>query len=621
MDILTLDFETYYDKVYSLSKMTTEEYIRSPLFETIGVSVKVNDRPGTFFSGTDAQTHDFLAKYNWDSAVGVAHHAAFDMAILNWRYDIRPKFIADTLSMARLVDGPDAGNSLAALATRYNLKAKGNEVQNNIGMRRKDFSPQRLAAYGEYCCDDGGICYDLFNIFAPIVGKSEAQLIDLTIRMFTEPALELDGELLRKHLDDVKSKKQKLLDAVSADKDALMSNPKLAELLEQFGVRPPRKLSPTTGQPTWAFAKSDPGFQALLEHANPHVQALIAARLGVKSTLEETRTERMIGIAQRGSMPVPLRYYAAHTGRWGGDDKLNLQNLPRKSVLKDAILAPAGHKLIDCDSSQIEARVLAWLARQDDLVEMFEKNNEEIAAGVPKQEMQHDPYRNTASNIYHKATEDITDIERHVGKWTLLGCGYAMGAPKFQAQLRNVGIDLPIEACQRIIYIYRERYWAIPELWEEANQVLTALINGQTAPLGREGVLHVNLLGIHLPNGAYLRYRNLRTQPDPMSPSRTEKVYDMMRGRTAVPTRIYGGKVVENVTQALARIVVGEQMLQIRRKHRVVMTVHDSVGSLVRDALVPQAQAYIEGCMRTRPSWAPDLPLNCTSTVGQTYGG
>jgi DNA polymerase len=601
MNIITLDFETFYDRTFSLSKMTTEEYIRHEYFETIGVAVKVGDGETKWFSGPEKQTKAFLDQFPWDESVVVAHNAMFDMAILNWHFDIRPKMIADTLSMLRAIDGPDAGNSLAKAAERYGLGVKGDEVVNALGKGRLDFTPEELARYGEYCINDVELTYDLFKCVAPLVPKLEAKLIDLTIRMFTEPVLTLDKDILTDHLTAVKEKKEKLMAAIEADKSALMSNPKMAALLQQLKVVPPTKISPATGKTTWAFGKSDEGFKALLDHPNPKVQAVVAARMGVKSTLEETRTERFIQIAGRETLPVPLRYYAAHTGRWGGDDKINLQNLPRKSPLKKAILAPEGHVFIDCDSSQIEARTLAWLAEQDDLVEAFDKGE--------------DVYKIMASSIYGVPVEEVTDDQRFVGKTTILGAGYGMGAEKFQAQLKTFNVELPLGECKRIISVYRATYPKIPQLWNSASRTLQALKTQRTSQLGREGVLTVDLLGIKLPNGMYVRYPNLREDAD------GQMVYDTKRGRATLATRIYGGKVIENVCQALARIVIGEQMLMVARRLRVVMTVHDAVGAIAPVEQAGEAREFVEQCMRMRPKWAPGLPLNCESKMGASYGG
>jgi len=606
LNLLTIDFETYYASDFSLSKMTTEEYIRSGSFEVIGVSVKVDSGDTVWFSGTKQETKKFLDRFDWANAIALAHNAVFDMAILNWHFDIRPKKIADTLSMARAVHGTEVGGSLAALATHYKLGTKGTEVINALGKRRIDFTADDLARYGDYCNNDVELTYALFTELASGFPISELNLIDLTIRMFTEPVVELNAERLEHHLDEVKQQKSMLLDTVKGtEKDQLMSNPQFANILRSLGVEPPVKISPTTGKEAFAFSKTDEAFKALLEHENPTVQALVAARLGIKSTIEETRTERLLQISKRGSLPIPLRYYAAHTGRWGGDDKVNMQNLPRISKLKQTMKAPDGYRFIDSDSSQIEARTLAWLAEQDDLVEAFERGE--------------DVYKIMASAIYGKPIEDISKDERFVGKTTILGAGYGMGAVKFRSQLKVFGVELPQQECDRIISVYRETYPSIPLLWKQAGRALDAIARDQTAPLGRAGVLNVSgYAGIQLPNGLYIKYPNLRRLVN--DEGKEELVYDTKKGKAVVPNRIYGGKVIENVCQALARIVIGEQMLTIAKKYRVAMTVHDAIGCIVPEQEEQTGKEFIEMCMRMRPNWAPDLPLNCEAGSGQYYG-
>jgi len=510
------------------------------------------------------------------------------------------------MSMARAKHGTEVGGSLKALAENYHLGAKGTEVLNALGKQRLDFKKQELCDYGIYCINDVDLTHSLFKRLADGFPLVELQLIDLTIRMFTEPVLVLDKQVLKGHLMKVKDTKEKLLTKALVDKADIMSNPKLADLLRACGVIPPTKISPKTGKEAFAFAKNDEAFKALLEHENPAVQAIVAARLGVKSTLEETRTERFVAIAERGALPVPLRYYAAHTGRWGGDDKVNLQNLPRKSPLKKAMLAPKGYVFIDCDSSQIEARTLAWLAGQNDLVTAFNQGE--------------DVYRIMASRIYGVPAEEVTDDQRFVGKTTILGCGYGMGAEKFKAQLLTFGVDMKLGECRRIINIYRDTYPSITKLWQKASDALDAMANGQTAPLGLANVLTVcGADGIKLPNGLSLKYPKLRWIYK--DKSRPEMVYNQKKGKAVIPTRIYGGKLIENICQALARIVMGEQMLMVARSYRVVMTVHDAVGVIAPIEKEEEAQRFVEACMRMRPKWATALPLNCESKKGASYGG
>lgn len=605
MNIIALDFETYYDKEYSLSKITTEEYVRSELFETIGVGVQVNDEPTTWFSGDHRRTCDWLNEFDWKNSFLLAHNAVFDAAILSWRFDIHPKGILDTLSMARAWHGVDVGGSLAFLAEKYQLGKKGTEVVNALGKRRADFSPDELEAYSEYCINDVKLTRALFDILIQNFPARELKVIDTTIKMFTEPTLELDLPLLEQHLENVKAKKEQLLEMAEANRDDLMSNDKFAELLKKMGVEPPVKISAKTGKEAWAFAKTDEAFKELANHPDPRVQILVGARLGNKTTLEETRTQRFIDIAKRGAMPVPLKYYAAHTGRWGGDDKVNLQNLPSRgqnaNKLKRAIRAPERFVIIDSDSSQIEARVLAWLAEQNDLVEAFEKGE--------------DVYKIMASAIYGKPVEEISKDERFVGKTTILGAGYGMGAAKFAAQLKVLGTEVAEDECKRIIDVYRSTYAKIPELWSSAQRCLEAIIQKQSASLGRADVLTFDPLeqGFMLPNKLWLRYEGLHKT---LTDGRTQYEYPTRKGAT----KTYGGKVIENLCQAIARCVIAEQMTLIAKRYKVVLTVHDAVACIAPKNEAEEAKAYVEQCMRSRPQWCVDLPLNCEAGYGESYG-
>lgn len=596
---LTIDFETYYSQEFSLTKMTTEEYIRSDQFEVIGVAVAVDDQEPVWFSGDHDGLHQFLSQYDWANSVAIAHNAQFDGAILNWIYGIKPKMWACTLCMGRALHGTEVGGSLKVLATYFNVGVKGTEVEDAKGYRRGNFTDVALAQYGEYCKNDVKLCFELFMLMQGQMPKLEHRLIDLTVRMFTEPVLKLSPFILEQHLLILRRHREELLE--NFDEADLMSNDKFALLLKSFHVEPPRKISKVTGKEAWAFAKTDEEFKALLEHPKTDVQTLVAARLGVKGTLEETRTQRFLDISRRGTLPVMLRYYAAHTGRWGGDDKVNLQNLPRKSRLKSAIRPPEGYKIIDSDSSQIEARTLAWLAGQDDLVEAFERGE--------------DVYKIMASAIYGKGVTKITEEERFMGKTTILGAGYGMGAIRFKSQLKTAGVEVTDEEAKRIIDTYRDTYPQIVALWKTAGDCLKAILQDRHTKLG---ILQVEgNKGIKLPNGLRIRYPNLRIVE---KEGKSELVYDVKKGRQFIPTRIYGGKIVENVCQALARIVIGEQMLMIAKKYKVVMTVHDAVACIVPEAEVKTAIEYVEMCMRLRPQWGTELPLNCESGYGDSYG-
>jgi DNA polymerase len=604
MNLITIDMETYYTtKDLGFKTQTTEEYVRDPRFEVIGVAVKVNDEPTQWCSDSLDEIDLWLHQFDWGNSMVIAHNAMFDMAILNWHFDIRPKAIADTLSMARAIHGTEVGNSLKKLAVHYNLGIKGEEVLQAVNLGRRDFTEQQLAEYGAYCRNDVDLTYDLFLTLLPMFQKVELKLIDLTIRMFTEPVLRLDELLLRQHLVEVKERKRKLLDECGANIEDLMSNQQFAEVLRGLGVEPPMKISLTTGKEALALAKSDEGFKALAEHPDERVQTLVAARLGNKTTLEETRTERLIGIAGRGLITVPLSYYAAHTGRWGGSDKINFQNFPSRGdnagKLKKAILAPKGHVIIDCDSAQIEARVLAWFAQQDDLVEAF-RNGEDV-------------YKIMASAIYRKEREEVTPSERFVGKTTILGAGYGMGGTKFQAQLKTFGVSISTEESARIISTYRGTYPSIPALWKSGSTAIDAMSKKRTATWGN-GCISIGAEGILMPNGLYQRYPNLRKVRD--KDGKDQYIYDSRKGAV----KLYGGKLTENICQGLARCIIGEQLIKISRKYRVVLTVHDAVACVAPKEEAQEAMAYVMECMRFVPSWAQGIPLNCEAGIGESYG-
>lgn len=605
---ITLDMETYYDKEYSLSKITTEEYIRDDRFEVIGVGVKVNGGETMWASGDHVEIQSFLLEFDWDNAILICQNTAFDGAILKWRFGIEPKLYADTMCMCRAVDGVHVSASLAAQGERHLKIRKGNEVINALGKRRADFSDAELDSYGDYCVNDVEMTYQLFKKYMQYgFPLQELRVIDMTLRMFITPTLELDLLRLEAHLDDVTSRKEKLLYDAGVTREDLMSNNKFADLLRNLGVEPPVKISAKTGKEAYALAKTDDGFKALLEHEDDRVQALAEARLGNKSTLEESRTVRFIDIAHRGLLPVPIKYYGAHTGRFSGQDGINMQNLPSRGPngkkLKNTIRAPKGYMLIEGDLSQIEARMVAWLAGQDDLVNTFARGE--------------DVYKYMASKIYNVSVDEVDKHQRFIGKTAVLGCGYGMGAAKFKDQLKaQANVEISLDEAKMIVHTYRTSNFHIKNLWAAANRSLEALARGDEVPFGRGNLIGVDASrsALLLPNGLPMYYSGLHVTEN----TEFGAQYGI-KTRNGVE-RIYGGKSVENVCQALARIVIAEQMLLINKSYPVVMTVHDSVVALVPEHEVEQAAYFVFKCLRHAPKWAEGLPLDCELGYHRYYG-
>ena len=620
MQLITLDFETYYAQDYSLTKLTTEEYIRDKRFEVIGVGVKVGEGITEWFSGSHLDIQKYLSTYPWNDSALLCHNTMFDGAILAWRFGIKPKLYLDTLCMGRATNGVDVGGSLAYLSERYNLGKKGTEVVDAKGKQITGFSNSELAQYGEYCKNDVELTFKLFQVLSSAFPADELQLIDLTLRMFINPVLEVDDALLVDRLEELKHEKLQLLGTLKEkleceDEESvrkkLASNKQFAQVLEDFGVEVPMKESKTTGKLTYALAKNDTGFIALTEHEDPFIQQLAAVRLGTKSTIEESRIERFIDVGARnkGRLPIPLKYYGAHTGRWAGSDKVNFQNLPsrdkKKKALKNAVVAPEGYMVINCDSSQIEARVLAWLSGQEDLVEEFANGD--------------DVYSIFASKIYDIEITKKNPVERFVGKTCILGLGYGTGSLKLQHTLKTSppGADLTKEKCDEIVKLYRDTNDMIVKLWREGDKALKAMADWQPTSksfyYGKHKCVAVTKEGFKLPNGLYIRYPDLKLNTDE---TKSGYEYKSRKG----PVSLWGGSIVENVVQALARIIVGEQMLKLTERYRPVLTVHDAAVCVVPEDEVDEACAWIVEVMSTPPDWAKGLPVACEAQVGKNYG-
>ena len=621
MSLITIDFETYYtSKDLGFRTQTTEEYIRDSRFEVIGVAVQVDAGEPVWFSGDREATRKWLKQFDWKNSMMLAHNTLFDGAILKWHFGITPMVYLDTLCMARAIHGVEVGGSLAKLALRYGIGEKGTEVTAAIDKTRSDFTPEDLAQYGEYCRNDVTLTYQLFNNMSKGFPMEELKLIDMTLRMFTHPMLYVDEETLQQRLDDLRKEQSELLSSLMESlkceteeevRKQLSSNQKFAKVLEGFGVTVPLKNSPTTGKEVPALAKKDEGFIALTENEDTFIQHLCAVRLGTKSTLEEKRIQRFIDIGKRnrGMIPVPLKYYGAHTGRWSGSDKINFQNLPsrdvKKKALKKGIIPPEGYLVINSDSSQIEARVLAWLAGQDDVVKQFADGE--------------DVYSVFASSIYERPISKKDPTERFVGKTCILGLGYGTGALKLQHTLSTsqpVSVKLDEDECKRIVGVYREKNDKIIDLWHEADQLLEDMMNNKfDKPLsfGQHGCVFYDAEGIILPNNLRIRYPNLRRAE---KDGKSQIVYDSRRGEIS----IWGGGVVENIVQALARIIVGTQMVEINDKYRVALTVHDAAVVVVEEDKVDIALEVITGLMFKPPTWASGLPVACEAKAGATYG-
>ena len=597
MDLITLDFETYYDVRLSLGKMSTVQYVQDKEFKVWGVGVKLNDEP-TIWTPEDECT-DFLHQIDWENTQIVCHNTLFDAYILTQVFNLYPKYYYDTAAMSRGLF-PNESAALKNVCVRLfpdnSSMRKGKELVNAKGIR--DLDPKLNEQISKYCIQDVDLTYAIFNKMQQEFPQKELDLMDLTVRMFVEPKLTLDRASLYAHKIQMAENTAQKIEASSTTREILASQPKFAAFLETLGITIPTKKSPRTGKIIPAFGKND---SAYIQMCNlyPQHKHIWEAREAVKSRLEETRAERMLeSINSDGSFSVPLRYYAAHTGRFGGSEKINLQNLPRESKIRECITAPGDKFLYMADLSNIEARMLAWLAREEDLLTSFQQ-------GV-------DVYSEFASSIYGRDITKTDKLERYVGKTAILGLGYGMGAEKFQYTLQTgvPSVDVTLSTARSIVAQYRGMYYNIPRLWSVCKQLLFGMMDrGQYGNV--YGPLVVSNNAIKLPNGMFLRYPGLKY-------INGQFIYN---GRNTSVIRTHGPRVCENIIQALARIVITDQILIVHAQENmdVVLTVHDEIVTLSSDKEPDKTLDKILAIMKEPPKWCSELPLDAEGHYSNVY--
>jgi len=355
VNLLVLDFETMFSDDYTLKKMTTEAYIRDPRFEALGCGFIFPDGSRQWVNGPELR--NFLCGFAWGEWAVLAHHAQFDGLILSHHYGIKPRFWYDTLSMARLSLGVHLSVGLDNLARHFGLEGKTVPYNEFRGKRFADLGRDLLGRLGAGCLHDCALTKTIFDRLSPSFPQDEYQTIDTTVRMFTQPVLEADIDQLGEIWSAEELRRVNLLDELGATAKEIGSNETFTALLAAEGVEVEYKQG--KNGPIPAFAKTDQFMEELLEDANPRVQALAAARLGIKSTIDQTRAERFGWMASRGRCPVYLRYCGAHTTRWSGGDGVNWQNLRRGGKLRKAIKSSTPRRSSAASSTSSQDRTMS----------------------------------------------------------------------------------------------------------------------------------------------------------------------------------------------------------------------------------------------------------------------
>ena len=654
---LTLDFETYYctKTKYSLGHMTPEEYIRDPRFQIILLSLKFDDQPTFWITGTHDYLRHKLSQIDWSKIVAVGHNMiGFDSLILSEVLGFRPARWQCTLSMGRALHGSKS-KSLDALAQHYLLPPKGKEVTEANGKMQEDFSPYELAQYGAYCVHDTDLCYALYNIMRPQMAKTELQHVHLFTRLFAEPLLKIDVDGLQHYRQQLDVQKQNLLNQCGADQKQLRSDARFAELLQGFGVEPGTKVNKNDLE-KYAFAKTDPFMEELQDHPDERVRMLAEARLKTKTSIEETRTQRLIDVGFRGPLPVLLHYGKTLTHRASGGGGLNLQNLPQsKDVskatlpgallhttaglrhhqsydeasgvvtteegdtlpddsvhvygLRDGLMAPPGKVIVAADSSNIELRAAHLLAGQMDTIERIREGE--------------DPYCEFAGDLYDRPITKADFKERQHGKVGMLQLQFKSGAGSLQKAARTMGgIHLGWDEAQTTVDLFRYKFPMLPQAWTRNQKAILDMAYGRERYIDDWGLCYTKHNAVVLPNGLELQYTNLRQEY-------TEDFgwqwqYDDKETRK--PKGLHGGSLFANQVQALARIVVFDQGLQVeklisnRYNEGVCLSAHDEVVGVVDENRAESILESMLDILKTPPFWWPQLPLNAAGGIGKSYG-
>lgn len=648
--MITLDFETYYAADYTLSKMTTEEYVRDPRFKCHMVGLKFDTNPACYYPPEILHVQAIRDLITTQPVL--CHHAHFDGLILGHHFGLRPGMWLDTLSMARLVLPHSKSHSLGKLAEAYQVGQK------NLGFLtavkgHRDLSTDQFESLGAYCAADVEMTYELFQRMKVNFPVEEFQLIDQTVRMFTQPVLWLNAPRLTLFNDAVIREKAAALAQLGITKQQIRSNETMCQVLLYLGVEPPMKPSPTN--PTlacrctnvqdlngnWhegqepdpgcldcggfgeidnlvpAFAKTDDGMKALLAHDDYRVQAVAEARIDAKSTLTESRCARLLSAWSRGALPVYINYAGAHTLRWSGGDKMNWQNLPtvtfkdgqecvgaaQKGEIRRSVVAPDGYVIGVADAAQIECRALNTLAEQWDIVQMFSDGR--------------DIYSEGATKFYGRVVTKADKTERWLGKRMELGCGYGIGWAKFQTQCRQgdpsgMSVILDDDTAKNAVKSYRWNHAQVTTLWKHAAVILQALYDRVENMAWGPMVVHQGR--IYGPGGSWLDYTNLFCNDG----AKRDRWYTIDRhGKHA---RMYGPKLVENVIQWLCRIILGAAMLRMRSRGIWIATcTHDETVAVLPELQAQSQLAIMMEEIKRPVPWMPHLPLDAEGGFAREY--
>lgn len=659
--LVVTDFETYFDRDYTLRKMRTEEYILDRRFKVHGVAVAYPNGKTDFIDPDDIAK--WLRAYRSHAMVG--HNMYFDGLIWKLRYSHVAPFLLDTKLLANMVFGPaevSGGNDLESVAERLGFQPKG-KIDMFCG--KDELSPEEYRAMRAYACNDADLEYKALMALLPRITRPEFELwlLDHTLRIYInkplpvlagkcESALRKIGTNLRscmralpktsfdcEEYEGSGKKKHKVVTRKVVDEAVLASNKQfgqaLLQVLARNKIKVPKKMGKNGLIP--ALAKADEGFMALKSSPNAAVRSLVIARLAKRSSdTQIARLRTLIKCARLGGFRVYLNYWGAHTGRWSGGSGLNAHNFPNPTrspdeferlvaaLIRACIVPPRGKVFTAVDAANIETRVLVWWAGQQNLVNAFGEGAD-VYSDFASETFGEEVRKPSPDDPKPKAIR--FKLLRNVGKATILGLGYSMGAPKFERNLRaspDVRVlfedgELDTAKCEAIVKQYRHKYTNIPALWSKveaaffkAREGAQRMVNGVLFEPGPNHSVHVTL-----PSGRMICYPHVRIgeHDDGQKGQRKVWVYGHGKGK-----KLYGGLLVENLVQAMSRDILAEGVWAMEQAgYPVAYHVHDSIVCTVPRARAKTAMNYCIEVLSTAPAWGQGMRLGAEGSIEECF--
>ena len=598
--MVAIDFESYYDSEVSVTTLGAYNYARATDIYMVSM-----------YSDAGWQYVGLPANAPWaacDKQEWVMHNAAFDLTLLAALIeqgvvaDVSPSEVYDTADMAAYLGYPrslkEASKYLLGVemskSTRDNMKGRHYHLPPGVIVpKRKRMDNEFKKEIARYALLDAKATLLLWRCHGHKWPADERKISRMT-REMTMRGVPLNLSRLDAAVGVLVKEAERAAELIPWSKDpdvALLSLQAIRDQCDKEGIRKPTTFAEkTTEGAEWEaeFAERYPWARAVRDFrkANKHLKTVEAMRKRLKPNSVW--------------MPYDMKYFGAVTGRDSGSGGWNAQNLPKGAVagvdIRNLIEAPPGKTLIIADLAQIEARCICYLAEDHKSLEL-------MAGGADVYEAH---ARATMGYTDPRPLKEVDNKMRQLAKARVLGLGYGCGAEKFRYVAKIMaGLDISFAESQRIVDLYRRTNPLITKLWRKLDRAMRRSVDEKD-----------QTFEMTLPSGRVLVYRDVTTSGEGRGDYRCK----IPRGGAMVPTKLYGGLLAENATQAFARDVFMDRCDTLQQfGAEIIMRVHDEVVIVVEESLSEMYKADVEAILSTPPDWCKTLPLGAEATISKFY--